>query len=719
MHPLRTLLAVFAICLCAVAAPPVARIQLRRGEYGADAYVVAGSVQRAAVAPEGAGLVFGMTDEANYSLVWVDSDGVALWRQADGEWERLAAETLEGIPEAVRVEALCESDGALVLIDGRVVLRAALSVSGRAGAASSGAAELPDEVSVREAPRPTLAERFMDPDGKFPGWTPLSGEWRADTIQDPWLELDEHPPKASRYRGSGDEGALSVTGRPTWHGYAAQVATQFVNSRNAGLVFGFRDQDNYAFLRLGEDGAVLGMMEDGEERVAARKAMDVRPEVWYPLRAVFDHDRIRAYVGRVLVGEAPAGSALGRAGVQVAAGGDAIFDEFNVMPAAQATDVDSRYATLFHTDFASLEVPGERRNEVFRVVGDILRPERGSAWRANDRRLSLRENGSGNLWFKDQVRGDAAIALTATLSGEDAALALVVADDRDGGYALRLRPDRAEIRRNGETVAEKGGVSLSEPTEVRFWRDGKRVLASLGGTEFGYEDAEPLNGGRVGVQGEGPVEIDSLEIGHDLAATYRFDEVEPDWRPSAGTWLEHNGMTCIAWSYWIGAEGTPDALLWNPFVWPEHFTAQVWVSEATDGDRNRTHVHHPYHSVQFIVAGDGASLDKGYRFSIAEGPRKDTTRLYRNGEVVAETRQFGIVMGGHSNRPRTFLARVRRDGATLTLWADGRRLIEYTDADPLGPGLIAFGTQRCRADFKDFAASVDKPWLSDGLPAVW
>jgi len=145
----------------------------------------------------------------------------------------------------------------------------------------------------------------------------------------------------------------------------------------------------------------------------------------------------------------------------------------------------------------------------------------------------------------------------------------------------------------------------------------------------------------------------------------------------------------------------------------------VWVSEHTRGEESGHHEHHPFHDIQFVMSGNGRDADHGYRFVIAGGPTKDVTRLYRNGRVMAETREFGITMGGHCNAPRTFHITVRRQGSRLHLKVDDRPLLTFTDPKPLGPGRIGFGAEGCQADFKDFTAFVDKPWLSKGLPAAW
>ena len=691
---------------------------------------------------EGAGVVFGLQNGKDYGLAWIQRDRVRLLRCSQGGWTELASATLSPADESGQREwsLLWQPHRVLVASSGRsrLLWRGETTGQGRVGTATSAHAPPPRRVSARPALLPQLADNFQATQGRLAAWKPTAGDWRVDAVQDPWLKLDQHPPKSSRYRGSGGKPAITLTGDATWADYVADVAVQFVQPSTAGIVYAYRDAKNYGYLVIrpvGERGeALLGAIVDGADRIVARRAVPVRVGPWYRLRVENTAGRVRGYVGHVEVGHAgPVGPVLGKAGLVVTSGGDALFDDLTIEPATPEALLRPklRRAVFLRAGFEKLAIPGELKNQVRKVLGDLMKPEGPAKWsitnRSGDAKLRLAAGGQGRsaLWFHRPVRGDASVELEVLpvlpATPGTALLGLIIAADEAGvGYELSLQPERIQLLRAGKVLQEKRVPLAKEVTRIRLSREGRQVLAQVGGLTLQATDKQPLEGGRTGFWAAGPVEIDNLEIGNALGACNAFRNVETDWQPGAGKWVEHSGMACIAWRYWIGAHAEPEeALIWNALVWPEHTTASVWVSEATDGDENKHHRHHPYHDLQFVMSGNDSAPYLGYRFLIATGPYKDQTLLYRHGKVVAESREFKIAKGRHANTPRTVRITARRDGARIALWVGDSLLMEYEDPEPLGPGQIAIGCVGCRANFKDFTAFVDKPWLSKGLPAKW
>jgi hypothetical protein len=688
--------------------------------------------------PGGAGLVFGVTSPKDLCAAWISPGCARLMRLAAGAWQQVASAPLPPDLTAGRREwRLYWWPGEVaVACDGVSVLawRGDLPSVGRAGAAASSESWVPAQVSARPLPMPVFTDRFQWARDAPNPWKAVSGQWRIDAIQDPLLRRDRHLPKSSRYRGVQGCPSVALTGEDSWGRLVAGASVQLARPESAGLVFGWRDDRNYGYMTVRRDEAGgearLGAFVNGEDRLLARKPLAVGIGHWLRPRVEVGADEVRGYVGRVEVGSGrPTGPVFGRVGMIVAESGDAIFDDFEVEPlTAQAqAATQQRQAVLFQTGFGQVQVTGGPRIQAEALLGDILRPSAGTwavASSDGDPRLAATGVGRNALWFHRPVPGDASFEARVRLpraSGAGAATAgLVIAADKDGvGYALALTPGRARLLRGDVELAAQEAGDLTAWTPVRLERRGRDLLAQAGRIELRASDVQPLDGERLGLWAVAGSEFDDLAVANNVAAAYRFENSEPDWRPSAGRWLEHSGMTCIAWGYWIGAYAEPDALLWNAFVWPDHVTASVWVSEASDGEESGHHLHYPYHDVQVVLAGNGRDADHGYRFVIAGGPDRNLTRLYRNGQAVAETRQFSIVMGGHCNHPRMFQVTAQRRCGEIELRIDGQVLLSYTDPKPLGPGQIGIGSVGCRADFRDFLAYVDRPWLCAGLPAAW
>jgi len=724
---LKSCLLVAALCAAAWAQTPApAHVRLAGRAWDNESYAAAATW----AASQAAGLVFAYRGEEDYWLAWMDREITGFFQRQNGRWRQACvAPACAGDADAPgQWTVIATPGGAALLRNGYIRLRMGgpLDVSGRAGAARSAEAPEPAALAVRPLAPAASDDDFQRGAEGLAEWTAVSGGWRTDAVQDAWLRVDGHPPKAARIFGAGSP-ALLVTGSTSWNHSVTQVALKMEQPGEAGVVFGYRSPQDYGYLlvKTGAKGeARLGGVMAGRDLVLVRCELPAPLGVWLNLRVESALEGVRAFVGHAelpVSGAAYPAPVMGQAGL-MASGPGAVFDDFRVSPLSResAGEPLRRRAVLFQTAFAAEQTAGERKGRILPLVGGTLKTEPGlSAATAREGGDSLlRLSGKGALWFHRPVPGDA--DLSALLKpGPGATARLIIAATDAGGYELALDKDKVALLRLGKEMSAAPAAGLSWPAEARLWREGRTVRASAGAIALQADDPFPLEGRRLGVAVSGQADLFHLTVANNLASASRFDNVETDWRPGAGQWVEHGGMTCMAWSYWISALADPKALLWNAFVWPEDFTADAWAGEATLGEETRTHQHFPYHSIQFIVAGDGRDPDKGYRFSIAEGPGKDLTRLYRNGIVMAETRAFRVIMGGHCNRPRDFQMTVQRQGAVIALLIDGRPLIEFTDPQPLGPGQIAIGCQGCRADFKDFLATVDKPWISPSLPEAW
>jgi len=88
------------------------------------------------------------------------------------------------------------------------------------------------------------------------------------------------------------------------------------------------------------------------------------------------------------------------------------------------------------------------------------------------------------------------------------------------------------------------------------------------------------------------------------------------------------------------------------------------------------------------VSGDGESLDSGYLLSLA-GDEARTLSLFRSGKLVAE---------GVSESPVRSSLRLKRKGAFILAYTDGRRTLQFRDPSPITGTRVAVSTPQERFD---------------------
>jgi len=675
-----------------------------------DEYSV--SVSAMPVSEKACGLVFHFRDTSNYGWFAVSGRGkavlavvrdgeVALKREAPypvqtGVWYRLRVDVAEGY-------ARCR-------VGSRPVITAACAdlISGKPGLFCEAKGDvLFDDFDVRQFQ--AIHEDFRAPDAGDGKWRTLAGSWcrgsRGVVSESPGLALLAAVPRAPL----NPEITLDVE-RPA--------------AGRAGVAFGLKDEANYYSLAISpgrgkaQDRWELARVLRGGRKVLASGGVPAQPA--HRLRVARLHGRIACAVDGRNAARVYDFALNGR-GTALVARGSAAFRAVEVVPAERAAT-----APVFRTDFSAERVAGEHKSEYHRLIGDILKPTYPGLWVRKGSRLGPELQGSAAgasaIWYHDAVPGNARISVQVRPGTAECVglLAGAHARTRDSGYELRIEKRRLALCRAGKPVAEAAWKGTAKSVQATIARDGRFVVASVGDAHLVYEDPAPLSGTDAGILVQaGTAFFRRLDIWNDLGAAHRFEHVAPDWRPSCGRWVLHSGMTCIAWDHWITAFAEPDALLWNKFAFPRDMRVAFWVSEATEGEETGEHYHFPYHDIRVVVSGDGRTARSGYCFHVAGGPYKDRTRLLRNGEVVAETRGLRIVMGGHCNRPRTFKVGVRRSGGRIVLTINDRVFLSYDDPKPLGPGQIAMGVERCRANFKDFCAFAEKPWLHPDMRALW
>ncbi|MCC7493968.1 MAG: hypothetical protein IT204_16545 [Fimbriimonadaceae bacterium] len=633
-----------------------------------------------------AGVVFGAS-ERGYGLLRLNESRLELLRVTAAGEQRLAAAPVTLAGNAwVRLTVQSSGDLVRAAVDDQFALSARVSglSSGQVGAWTSGSADF-DNLAVRDA-------TFCEDDfaASLPGRWQAVGEWRvsrgtasatatrqAATLTAPGLLLDDGEVTASIASLRGEAGVAMRDATTTW-----QLLT---------------------------DGATWRLLRGGSVLASGKQPGRGAPQLQLRRRGALLQAAVNGQVQGV-----DATATAGLRGGAVVTRGSAAVDRLLVLATPRVVPT-----TLLRTAFDRDEVPGKGKSEVWKVLGDLLRPE-GERWTLRhddaERGPHLAGRPRGNepirVWC-DAPPGDVGLQVSLLSFDRDATLDLLSGGGE--GYALRLTAGQARLLRRGQEVAR---LSLTDPpARARLTRDSAWVVGEVDGQRLVWRDPEPLSSGRPGLRlSGGEVRLNEFEVFAENAVGSTFGVIDTAWR-EAGNWVWNSGMACIAWSYWITADARQQpALLWRREPLPRDLTVDFHVSESTDGyeedQAGHDHIHYAYHDLSIVLDGDGRAADSGYRVLIgADGGRG--IKLLRQGQVVAQNPRFRITMGGHCNEPRTIHTVLTRRGARLSLRLNGELLLDWSDPAPLaGGGCLALGAAGCRANFSDFVALA--PAAGDG-----
>lgn len=505
--------------------------------------------------------------------------------------------------------------------------------------------------------------------------------------------------------------ALAVAKVGEWQDAQVEAEVDFTGAAEAGVLGRWSESGGYGFLArksgtdlfcrlalVGSDGSIATLSE-----ATAPKHTKTGPVL---LRLVACGAALRGFVNSDCVVRAwNAKLPTGESGLLVR-NGRAIFRNLTVAEAQPEDLVSELFA-----DGTDQSRPGADHGVFEPFIGRLWKPEIGqTALVVLDQEPAIMLRGATLRYYCFRP-GDVYLA-TDVLECDGRPLSLIICGDTSGqqGYALGLHASVLRLSRNGQLVAE-APAPKALPLRLSLRRDGPFIIGQAGSVVLPYKDSQPLPSGYALVQAAGETIIDNLDVGGAHALAYRFDRVEPDWLETSGEWIFHSGMACIPWNYWLTGDGrqTP-AVLWNRRKAPENLTVRFDVSEYTEGYESGEHQHFPYHHISLVLSGDRNEPDSGYRFVIgADGGR--VTRLLRKGQVVAETSDPRFVITtGSSNVLRAVEVIAAKNAGDLMLWLNGILALTYTDSHPLGPGWVAIGVEKCRANFRDLFIYRERTW---------
>jgi len=271
-------------------------------------------------------------------------------------------------------------------------------------------------------------------------------------------------------------------------------------------------------------------------------------------------------------------------------------------------------------------------------------------------------------------------------------------------------------------ISGKAVQSSSSETEISLPDDGKkhRVVIKAGHTWYTvYLDGAWVfrkqytqrSGGRIIISAErGTVSFDdilfSIPRRTEYGSIYSFDRRETDWRREGDTWVDHGGIACILASSWISLIAPKsEGMLWNKHSYSPDLAVAFSIEENSEWfgwQRNPSHVHYPFDNIRTALSQD-TSYSNGYILEV-NSKNRSATVLYRKGKEVARVSQkhgFPIrYRGGHAPySPRKNRIMWIKKSGKHTVVINGKKVLEYTDPDPLAVKRVGIGGYNTRVNF--------------------
>ncbi|HIE51712.1 MAG TPA: hypothetical protein EYP85_08115, partial [Armatimonadetes bacterium] len=615
----------------------------------------------ATVKPEGlgaVGLAVYVQDEHNYLLFRWAARGRPkrqLVRVRDGQGEILARAEGGFVPGQWYRLAVTVLDGWLTAaIDGQPVLAAEVRDfgQGRVGLYAAHCERVTfDDVRVESADG--LCEDFHQVNvGK---WRDIWGTW--------------HTQGGVRQLLAGP--GLTITGRSDWQDAEVKAEIEPQGAEAVGLCFGYHSAGNYYLFRWGGSRQELVRLTEGREEILAACPAGTRPRV-VRLRVRLD----RGYV-------------------QAAVNGQPVLETVVKDDLAGQVGVFSR--GLKGTKIRHFWVTFPRPLEVEPPITEQFAREATMAGWASPRG-AWQSGGNGWYWHKGRFFGEAWVRFPPPTEPGTSRTVVLGAEEPEPTAGYRLEVQRGEegwrlsLHRQGMVLAQ-GELPLQgeEPLEVQ--RRGHYLILRQGSRPvWAWAEAEPLSGRRIGVQlAERHLSLSDLHVGTNHLLDDTFSLAPWRWWVQTGDWEVRSRWPCAPGWAWFGGAEQERPLLWSKASFQGDLTVEAYLAfQMKPLPRGYPNPR----DLNLTICGDGRRLASGYSFVFA-GWGNTASGLWRREEVVARNPRFNLRNPTNFNNAfhrHWFYLRVEKTGPHLRYFVDDQPVLEYTDAQPLTEGRVAFWT---------------------------
>jgi len=478
--------------------------------------------------------------------------------------------------------------------------------------------------------------------------------------------------------------ALITVGEDYWSDYRFCAAAHTRGVGACGLVFAYLGPKDYHVFRwLGAEGrrgetgrTQLVRVRAGQEAVLAEREGGFRPEDFYALSVILDGDalgqvRARGFVDGTLVVEARDDAIVpGQIGFWARAPGAVSFDDVVVGEGGLQKDGSQGTANVY-----------QRYDQVMRSWADPV-----YSWQGDGKEEPA--------WHLSDFPGDVSL-IVPFRRGQAFGLAVAATrGDAASGYRVEFAPDASSLRlERADTVVAQKTLDGQPPERIILSRTAGTVRVLLDNRALlTYQDPEPLRGCAAWVKGVpvAAVRLDSPNVLEDY-----FNGAPIEWHVMSGSWEVMNRWVCTpSWSFFGGRS---DGLL------------ALWSKRRMDGDcfldayigvmmlalRVAAVGYENMRDVGLTICGDGKNMASGYT-AILGSEHNTLTALYRNGQLVASTRQSDALLPKDPNRgDRGEIdsqhhgwnhVKLAKEGRDIRLYLRDKVVLHYEDPQPLPGG---------------------------------
>ena len=202
---------------------------------------------------------------------------------------------------------------------------------------------------------------------------------------------------------------------------------------------------------------------------------------------------------------------------------------------------------------------------------------------------------------------------------------------------------------------------------------------------------------------------DAVSVGADGQRTYAFKEAPSEWQSVSGSWAVTNRWQCDPrWSFFSGVNLVGPACLWNKAVHGGNFSMEFFIGPKMDRARGKKENDYVAEFNASICA-DGKDLNSGYSF-LYGGFANTGSFLMRGDKELAKNLSAAAIIRRRGSIHRSwFHVKIRKDGATLTMWADGIQMFQVKDDQPLTGNRFAIWTWKNGVMVAQVRVSSDQP----------
>jgi hypothetical protein len=496
-------------------------------------------------------------------------------------------------------------------------------------------------------------------------WRVVKGDWRIEEpVNLQFVEQED----AGR--------AIVIRGDEDWIDYSFRAAVRFREEGSIGLVFSYVNEDCYCAARIDrlDSSCVLRLaaVREGFEEVLGERAVHCEPGRWYLLRAEVARDGIRALVDeKEVVAVENHDVSSGPIGLYTEGMRGGCFDDVEVASIAgppRPSRVGYGTEPVVVSDHG-FEDGGEL--DCWHVAcgswlidGGALRVSTDTAAIYNDRVV----RGSFLIKTTWHLPSGSSCSLLLRNAREDGDLCRRFAVERTGSvHRICAHLGDGSVRR---AVAWFG----EEETTLALERHDRWFMLSINGEELvSVEDTAAAGPMLPGVAAHGGrIAIESFTIEEVPYYQYR------PWDAPVG-WTAGTGEINIGHIFFYATDSDRDAVMWcgNDFDGEDvDIGAELLIIDGVGR----------YNDVELVFTADTCALDRGYGLKVeleggidADGFATVQATLKRGGDGVA--RHVGRVYC-RTQEPCGFSIGLRKRGAVIGAFIDGRPVAEYADPTP-------------------------------------